>query len=272
MTKGRSKTANDGTPLEAALGYLKRGWSVVPAGERAKRPIIRWQRFQHELPTEDQVRNWYKRWPKANLAVVTGDVSGIVAVDIDPGHGGEKSIGEMEIRHGALPPTVEAMTGGGGRHLYFAHPGREVRNRAGLAPGIDMRGDGGCIIVPPSVHPSGKSYRWKPGHAPGEVQLAPLPVWLEQSRFSSGGPQGHPLAYWRALAHEGVKEGVRNTTLASFTGHLLWHGVDPDVVMELMLAWNRVRCRPPLEDEEVIATVQSIERTHRQHREEAPEV
>ena len=131
-----------------------------------------------------------------------------------------------------------------------------------------MRGDGGCIIVPPSVHPSGKRYRWKPGHAPGQVEPAPLPVWLEQPRFGGDGPYGHPHAYWRALAREGVKEGQRNTTIASFTGHLLWHGVDPDVAMELMLAWNRVRCSPPLDDQEVIMTVQSIERTHRQHRQE----
>jgi hypothetical protein len=61
---------------------------------------------------------------------------------------------------------------------------------------------------------------------------------------------------------EGVTEGRRNETVASFTGHLLWHGIDPDVVMELMLAWNHVRCRPPLDDEEVIRTVRSIERTH----------
>jgi hypothetical protein len=71
----------------------------------------------------------------------------------------------------------------------------------------------------------------------------------------------YPLSDWRNLVREGVSEGERNATIASFTGHLLWHGVDPDVTMELMLAWNRVRCRPPLEDEEVIRTVRSIERT-----------
>jgi hypothetical protein len=254
--------------LEAALGYLQRGWAVVPAGERAKRPIVRWQRFQHEMPSEQQLRRWYGRWPAANLAVITGELSGIVVLDIDPKHGGEASLAAMEARHGGLSETVEAVTGSDGRHLYFAYPGREVRNRAGLAPGIDLRGDGGCIIVPPSVHPSGKPYRWKPGHAPGEVELAALPVWLEQPRFRRDAPHSHPLTYWRALVREGVKEGQRNATIASFTGHLLWHDVDPDVVMELVLAWNRVRCIPPLDDEEVIKTVRSIERTHRQQHQE----
>ena len=78
--------------LEAAIEYLNRGWSVVPAGERAKRPIIRWLRFQHQFPTIAQLESWYERWPKANLAVVTGEISGIIVVDIDPKHGGVESL------------------------------------------------------------------------------------------------------------------------------------------------------------------------------------
>jgi hypothetical protein len=265
MEDRNESTKHGSTHLAAALDYLRRGWAIVPAGERAKRPIVRWQKFQHEMPAEEQVRRWFERWPAANLAVVTGEISGVVVVDIDPKHGGESSLEAMQARHGHLPKTVEAVTGGGGRHIYFAHPGREVRNRVGLAPGIDLRGDGGCIIVPPSVHPSGEPYRWKPGQGPGEIELAPLPVWLEQPRFAEDGPHGHPLAYWRALVRDGVKAGQRNSTIASFAGHLLWHGVDPDVIMELMLAWNRVRCSPPVEDDEVIRTVRSIERTHSRH-------
>lgn len=255
--------AGNGAHLEAALGYLKRHWAVVPAAERQKHPIVRWRRFQHRLPSEEIVTGWFERWPNANLAVITGEISRIVVVDIDPVHGGDASLAAFEARYGSLPKTVEAMTGGGGRHLYFAYPGHEVRNRVGLAPGIDLRGDGGCIIVPPSVHPNGKRYRWKIGAAPGQIPLAPLPIWLEHPRFSDDITRGQPLAYWRSLVHEGVKAGQRNTTIASFTGHLLWHGVDPDVVTELMLVWNRVRCRPPLDDDEVIRTVGSIERMQR---------
>jgi hypothetical protein len=261
MSQHDEARGRDGAYLEAALGYLKRGWAVVPAGERTKRPIVPWQAYQHRMPSEAEVTGWFERWPTANLAVITGAISGIIVVDVDSKNGGDQSLATLEARHGALPATIEAITGGGGRHVYFAHPGREVRNRVGLAPGIDLRGDGGCIIVPPSVHPSGRRYRWRAGHAPGQVDLAPLPVWLEQPRFSGDGPKGHSTAYWRELVHEGVKEGQRNATVASFAGHLLWHGVDPDVVLELMLAWNRVRSRPPLDDEEVIRTVQSIERT-----------
>jgi hypothetical protein len=262
MATPKQGTGAEGAHFEAALGYLNRGWSIVPAGERTKRPIVQWQVFQHRRPSEQELTSWFERWPNANLAVITGAISGIVVVDVDCKHDGESSLAAMEKRHGALPATVEAVTGGGGRHIYFSHPGRDVRNRVGLAPGVDMRGDGGCVIVPPSIHPSGKRYRWKPGHTPGQIELAPLPVWLEEPRFSTEGERGHPSAYWRALVKHGIKQGQRNSTIASFAGHLLWHGVDPDVVMELMLAWNRVRCLPPLDDDEVIRTVASIERTH----------
>jgi hypothetical protein len=251
--------------LDAALGYLVRGWSVIPAAPRGKRAIVAWRTYQERRPTGAELHGWFGRWLEANVAIVTGAVSGLVVLDIDPGHGGEDSLATIEERHGALPVTIEAETGGGGRHLYFSHPGGEVRNRAGMAPGLDLRGDGGMIIAPPSIHPSGNPYRWREGRSPGEVELAPLPVWILQPRFGGDERLGHPVAYWRDLVREGVGAGQRNSTLASFTGHLLWQGVDPDVILELMLSWNRTRCRPPLSDDEVIETVRSIERTHRRH-------
>jgi hypothetical protein len=252
-----------GANLSAALDYRQRGWSVVPAAFRSKRPIVRWRTYQETLPSKTQIRRWFRRWPDANISVVTGEISGLVVLDVDRQHDGAKSLTRLEKRHGLLPDTVEAVTGGGGRHIYFAHPGYEVRNRAGFAPGLDLRGDGGVIIAPPSVHPSGKPYRWREGHGPGQIALAPLPVWILESRFGGDDRPGHSIDYWRDLVRSGVKQGRRNTTIASFTGHLLWYEVDPDVVLELMLAWNRVRCSPPLDDDEVIRTVRSIERSHR---------
>jgi hypothetical protein len=152
------------------------------------------------------------------------------------------------------------LTGGGGRHLYFAHPGGLSRNRAGFAQGIDLRGDGGYIVAPPSIHPTGRPYTWAPGRAPDEITLAALPRWII---VPIRGPRnGRSLSDWRPLVREGVAEGQRNSTIASLTGHMLWHGVDPDVALELLLAWNRVRCRPPLDDAEVAQVVASIARLH----------
>jgi hypothetical protein len=188
-------------------------------------------------------------------------VSAIVVVDIDLQHGGPASVAVAEAVHGPLPATVEAATGGGGRHLYYAHPGTTVANRVAVRPGIDVRGDGGCVVAPPSVHPSGRRYAWAAGRGPHERALAPLPVHF----FAHAGaarPVGHSRPHWRRLVREGIGKGERNSTIASLTGHLLWRGVDLDVVLELMLAWNRTHCRPPLPDDEVMQVVQSIARVH----------
>ncbi len=252
---------------QVALDYLRRGWSVIPMRKRDKRPALQWQDFQSVRASEQKVHDWFRRWPEDNVGIVTGAVSGLVVLDVDLRHGGEDSLKKLEREHQPLPRTLESITGGGGRHVYFAHPGGSVRNRVGIAPGIDLRGDGGCIVAPPSVHPSGNHYQWVKGRGPGRVELAPLPHWLRQMVSNAEQRARHTLVYWRELLRAGVPEGERNNTIASITGHLLWHGVDPDVTLELMLGWNRIRCRPPLDDDEVVRTVQSITRLHERHEE-----
>lgn len=245
---------------KAARRYLARGWSVLPLRPRDKRPHIQWENLQTKRPSQDDVAEWFQRWPDANVGIITGEISNLIVLDVDPKHGGDTSLERLEHRFRPLSATVEAVTGGGGRHLYFAHPGGLTRNRAGLAQGIDLRGDGGYIVAPPSIHPSGRPYEWVPGHGPDDITLAPLPRWLIVP--IRGLRIGRALSDWRRLVREGVDEGQRNSTIASLTGHLLWHGVDPDVALELLLAWNRVRCRPPLDDAEVARVVASITRLH----------
>jgi len=249
------------TPIaQAAARYRERGWSVLPLKRGDKRPLIQWEPLQHRRADAAMLARWFAHWPDANVGIVTGEISNLIVLDVDPKHGGDDSLAALEARFAPLPDTVEAQTGGGGRHLYFTHPGGLVLNRAGLRQGIDLRGDGGYIVAPPSLHPSGRLYAWAPGRAPEQMALAALPRWL---LFAGRGPQPrHSLADWRRLVREGVPEGERNTTIASLTGHLLWHGVDAEVALELMLAWNRLRCRPPLDDEEVARVVASIARLH----------
>jgi hypothetical protein len=244
----------------AARRYLARGWSLLPLRKHDKRPLISWEHLQIERPTEQDVAEWFRRWPDANVGIVTGEISNLIVLDIDPKHGGDATLERLERKFRPLSDTVEAVTGGGGRHLYFAHPGGLTRNRAGLAQGIDLRGDGGYVVAPPSIHPSGQPYEWVPNHGPDEITLAPLPRWL---LVPIRGPRiGRSLSDWRKLVREGVSEGQRNSTIASLMGHLLWHGVDSDVALELLLAWNRMRCRPPLDDAEVAHVVASITRLH----------
>jgi hypothetical protein len=110
--------------------------------------------------------------------VRTGRESNIVVIDVDPRHGGKESLRSLLESLGELPGGPVARTGGGGWHLLFRHPGREVPSRSGIAPGIDIRGDGGLFIAPPSIHRSGNSYCWQV--PPTGVPLPELPPkWVE---------------------------------------------------------------------------------------------
>jgi len=229
-----------------------------------KQPLVAWRDYQQKRATPDEVRGWYARWPNANVGIITGQISNLVVIDIDPAHRGEHSLAELTERYGKLPPTLSACSGGGGRHLYFSAPADPVpvRSRVAVAPGIDVRAEGGLVVAPPSIHPSGGRYHWI---ADG-ISPAALPRWLiDLVQGLRPHAVGHGVRHWRRLAAEGVSEGERNSSLAAFAGHLLWCGVDIEVIKELLLCWNRVRARPPLDDAEVIRTIESIHRTHERH-------
>lgn len=176
----------------AALYYADHGWPVVPlhfmkdgrcscgrvrCDSPGKHPITK-HGPKDASRNEIQLDHWWNRRPEANVGVQTGINAGIVVIDVDPRHGGDESIAELVLEHGELPATVEALTGGGGRHLVFKHPGGTVRNRSNMRPGIDVRGDGGYIVAPPSNHASGGQYRWREGHGPHEMTPAEMPAWL----------------------------------------------------------------------------------------------
>jgi len=118
---------------------------------------------------------------KPNIGIVTGAESDLVVLDVDPRAGGDHTLAELEARHGRLPDTVCFVTGGGGWHLLFAHPGEFIKSGAGrLGPGLDVKADGGLIVAPPSRHRSGRRYQIDPAHHPADVPLAPLPEWLRE--------------------------------------------------------------------------------------------
>ena len=246
--------------IDTARRYLARGWSLLPLRSHDKRPLVAWEPLQSSHPSAEQVADWFGRWPDANIGIVTGEISNLIVLDIDPKHGGDASLDRLERQFGQLPATIEVTTGGGGHHFYFAHPGGLIRSRTGLAQGVDLRGDGGYIVAPPSIHPSGHPYLWAVGHSPEDVALAALPRWI---LLESGGIRARRTpSDWRRLVREGVPEGQRNSSIAALTGHLLRHQVDPEVVLELLLSWNRMRCRPPLQDAEVAQVVSNIVRLH----------
>ena len=147
--------------LSAALAYCEHGWSVIPLEPRGKRPLIKWERYQFERPTNADARQWWRKEPNANVGIVTGRINRLVVLDVDPAKGGDQALTDLEHEHGALPKTVSVRTGGGGQHFYFQHPGVPIPNCAGkLGPGLDVRGEGGYVVAPPSIHLSGKPYEW----------------------------------------------------------------------------------------------------------------
>lgn len=185
--------------LDAALEYAARGWRVFPVhtirggectcGGRkgckpGKHPLTD-HGFKDATTDSKQIRRWWAKWPEANIGIATGKASGIIVLDIDPRNGGDQALAELESQHGSLPHTVEAISGGGGRHILLQYPGYHIKSRSGLWPGIDVKADGGYFVAEPSVHESGREYAWELSHLPSDVAVALIPQWLLQ-RFEEG--------------------------------------------------------------------------------------
>lgn len=176
--------------IAAALDFAERGFPIVPmhnpvgggcsCGSDCKSPgkhprIATGKGHGAATCDDEQVRQWWATWPDANIAMLTGARAGWFVVDIDPRHGGYESLAQLETKYGPLPRTVEAATGGGGSHLFYHHPGERM-SCAAIAPGVDVKSDGGLILVSPSLHASGQRYRWV--RHPETCELRDAPAWL----------------------------------------------------------------------------------------------
>ena len=267
--------------LDAALAHARRGWPVFPLFEPVwllegepvvcscgdagctnigKHPRTR-RGFKDATTDEGEIQKAWEASPTANIGVPTGAVSGMVVLDIDPRHGGDDSLEALEAEHGKMPHTVEQLTGGGGRHLCFKHPGGKIRNKVGLRPGIDIRGDGGYIVVEPSLHASGRRYAFELSSLPGEVEMAVMPGWLldllvESGNEAQGGAEQAPSQ----PAGEGIAEGKRNATLTSLAGSMRHRGMSEQAITAALLAENIARCDPPLPEAEVERIARNVAR------------
>jgi hypothetical protein len=169
--------------LQEALDIAKLGLAVFPC--MGKKPAISEEEggkgFYDATTNPDRIRELWGKRPRSNIGVRTGETSGLWVLDVD-GDDAEQALIGLEAKHGALPETVTCISGGPGsrRHLYFRHPGTHVFNRKGdIGPHLDSRGDGGYIIVPPSIHPDTKRrYQWKDGVLPDRDSLPDAPSWL----------------------------------------------------------------------------------------------
>lgn len=209
MSASRISSANsaENPRLLAALALAKRGMAVFPCRPKDKAPATRRGFKDATRDKAEIIRQWTVK-PGANVAVATGAVSGVVVLDVNPRNGGEESLRELERLHGSLPETPCVLTGGDGRHLYFALPTNGLRSGK-LANGLDIKADGGYVIAPPSTHPSGGSYRWKIGLS--QMPLAPCPDWVRsqtRKKFAKQTPSSQEDAGQSPLGRAFSKLGM----------------------------------------------------------------
>lgn len=277
MARGRVRSAREQHHLQQqeivdeAIGLAQRGWRVVPltwptdggcscsrgraCEAPAKHPTIkRW----HKLGTTDpdQLEAWWREWPRAGVGIVTGRGSDLVALDVDPRNGGGDALHLLELSYEPLPQTPEVLTGGGGRGLLFAAPAQPVKNSSSMVgPGIDIRGEGGLVVMPPTMHASGNRYVWEVSGHPDDVTPAELPAWLlallaqRPAKAGQDRPVGAPVA-----------EGDRNRALTSLAGSMRRAGATVDAVRAALEVENQQRCRPPLDEGEVATIADSAAR------------
>src|SRR3990167_3231652 len=225
--------------LNEALNLLKKGYSVVAARRDDKRPVSNWTEFQKRLPTEEEITNWFKTDPESNIGFITGTISGFFIIDI------ESSV-DMEIfkSYKPLPPTAIAQTGGGGMHYYYKCPEGVIVPTGARIFGkeskweVDVRGEGGFVVCPPSIHPvTKKPYKW----LYDLKNLAPAPQWIidwAESTSSLKPAEEGPRAWESAI--KGSDQGIRNVSMTSFVGLLMknnpmkvWDTVIPPAMQKL---------------------------------------
>jgi hypothetical protein len=270
------------TPLEAALDYYDRGLMPIPVhrviahregkpicscGARdgcaspGKHPTMAWSQFQKRRPPREEVAEWWSGdRARYGVGILTGSASGnifVLDVDVGPGKDGDDSLRALQLAHDDLPETAEVKTGGGGLHLYFrAPPGvAVVRNSASkLGPGLDIRGEGGFVVAPPSFHASGQPYVWSWTNTLAEG-IADAPAWLldlvraepvigatPRDRVASSPPVASPvgagsLGVLPPPVEDGREEYMRDTVFAvalELTGQ---HGAWPTAEEVYEIAW-----------------------------------
>lgn len=239
--------------LKPVLKFAGMGWKLFPQ-DRNKRPCIKdWPNQASSDP--EQIMSWAWTFPKANFAVVTGQCSGIIVLDVDVKNGqqGKTSFKKLQEEFGKLNGLI-VRTGSGGLHIYLKYPANngEIRNRAILAgyPGIELKAEGGCATLPGSIYSDGREYvlvsGGKPENAP-ERLIEFLTSNCQASKETVSSQAGKIVA-----------EGERNSYLTKMAGVLRARGEGKDSLIHALQALNLTRCLPPLLEGEVKRIAESV--------------
>ena len=234
------------TLLSAALDYAARGWPVFPCKD--KRPITG-NGFKNATTDAEIIKAWWLQNPSANIAIATGSASGLVVLDVDVKNGqpGRESLDALQRECGTLL-TRSAKSPSGGWHFYFRHPGGEVKSRAGVMPGLDIRGDGGYIIAPPSVTDTG-AYQWSI-----EEDAVPLPEGLLKRLNGKAKGNGQSKPFDRENILDGVPEGQRDDALFRYACSLKARNTSRQEA-EVLIREVAANCTPPFPEDAALEKV-----------------
>lgn len=252
---------------DAAIAYVDLGWMVLPVwwvgdgqcgcgkphcSSPGKHP---WGRFAPnglKDATKDGtvICSWFANGHTPNIGIRTGAESGILVIDIDPRHDGDKSLAGL----GTLPRTATVATGGGGQHLYFRMPAADIRSFSAdktprLGPGIDVRANGGYAVAPPSEHVSSGKYKWLIDPQAG---LADLPQDILAKLIEKTG-----ASRASAAVNGIIPRGQRDNTLTSMAGSMRRRGMTEGAILAALREENRC-CEEPLPDTDLKRIARSI--------------
>lgn len=242
------------TTLEAAIEYVtKFGWSVFPV-KPDKKPYTP-NGCKDAKKDLGAINAWWKKWPDALVGVATGSASNLIVIDEDidedKGLNGYHEVLRWEKEHEPLPETVQSITGRGGYHLFYHYTGSDIGNRAGVLDGVDVRGEGGYIIAPPSKHPNGNEYQWE--YSPDDIKIADLNdtvrAFVTIGKNADGDHFNLP---------DMIKDGVRNDTLFKLASSLQAKGIPDEGILATLQSVNKTNCETPLQDDELKRILRSV--------------
>ena len=256
------------SPLaEAAHDYVERGLAIIPLGVGKKEPVTK-SGLNDWTDNPGQIDVWWgqgehagKRGnPSYNIGMACGQVSGgIIAIDLDC-HSDEANglhfLRDWEVEHGKLPETWTQITGSGGKQLFY-RAGQDIRNSANGEIGVDVRGNGGYVVLPPSLHPCGDCYEWSISPDDMDVADADDKVYDFIRAVSRTKKRGDGWNAEKTGIPSEIKEN-RNETLFSLGRSFLSRGTGHDEVATLIRSLNATICRPPLPADEVEKLIGSI--------------
>ena len=234
-----------------ALRYAHWGLSVFPLKPQDKRPATE-NGCKAATTDLQQIEDWWGINPQYNIGIATGGKSnGLVVIDLDvdkdKGIDGYDVLRDWQRENGELPDTWTSVTGRGGYHLLYRDSAVN-RNRVGLYEGVDIRGEGGYIVAPPSIHPNGRQYEWEQG--PGDCEIAQVDGRVANFLMGSV-PERQELFQMP----ETISEGERTNAMIKLIGSLKAKGLDDEAIKAAIRAENDKKCVPPLTDQELEKTV-----------------